>query len=217
MRFTRRKMDEVAKLIDNKIDEFKRDLMLSIKQLITTEIKSFIESKDNVVGEYADSINAIKEHVAKLQNNQMNLETRYSVLESKFLALDKKIEKLEQYTRRQNVRIFGVPVVQGETPEMVEETVLGIIGDCDICIKKSGLDRVHCTGKEVTREVMVRDEATGENKKTNITHQPIIVRFKSFRSRTKFYRNRKAVKDKLKYGIALDLTSDRYKLLQRAK
>ena len=48
-------------------------------------------------------------------------------------------------------------------------------------------------------------------------HQPIIVRFKSFRSRTKFYRNRKAVKDKLKYGIALDLTSDRYKLLQRAK
>ena len=96
MRFIRRKMDEVAKLIDNKIDEFKKDLMLSITELINTEIKSFIETKDNVVGEYADSINTIKEHVVKLQRNQANLESRHSALESKIFALDKKIEKIEQ-------------------------------------------------------------------------------------------------------------------------
>ena len=67
------------------------------------------------------------------------------------------------------------------------------------------------------REVMGRDDVTGLVKKSNVTVQPIIARFKSFRSRTKFYRNRKLVKDKFKYGIALDLTGERYNLLQRAK
>ena len=45
----------------------------------------------------------------------------------------------------------------------------------------------------------------------------IIVRFCSFRARTKVYKVRKKIKEKFKYGISLDLTKKRHGVLLKAK
>ena len=48
-----------------------------------------------------------------------------------------------------------------------------------------------------------------------ITTQPIIVRFNTFRDRTKFYKKRKYIPEK--FGVVLDLTKERSELLKEAR
>ena len=201
MRLTRTKMEEVSKLIDNKFEEFKTSLLASIKDLVKLEIESYFDTtySDPVTNEHIESSKAVREHVQTLLSKQMVLEEKYSKLE-------KKLDDLEQYTRRPNLRIYGVPIEAHESPATVEKKVIDIIKDCNIGIEVNSLDRAHRIGAKKT---------TGDT--ATITTQPIIVRFTSFRDRTKFYRKRKDIKDKMKFGVGLDLTKDRYSMLKKAR
>ena len=131
---------------------------------------------------------------------------KQSVLEKTILNLEKKVESLEQYTRRPNLRIFGVPVLENESPASVENKVKSLIAECDIGIDVTSLDRMHRVGKKTSLAGVSTTET-----------QPIIVRFTSFRDRTKFYKKRKDIKDRLKLGVSLDLTKVRYDLLKEAR
>lgn len=81
--------------------------------------------------------------------------------------------------------------------------LLNIIKDLEIDIPENAVDRAHRVGK--------KKDVNG-----NVT-QPIIVRFNSFSERTNFYKSRKAVKDRFKYGVSLDLTKSRLGLLKEAR
>ena len=116
------------------------------------------------------------------------------------------MEKLEQYTRRPNLRIYGVPVSENEKPSDVEDRVRDILTDSGIEIENCGLDRAHRTG------VKSNTRPNGDEVYT----QPIIVRFSTFRDRTKVYRKRKAIKEKFNFGVSLDLTKSRYDDLKKA-
>ena len=53
---------------------------------------------------------------------------------------------MEQYTRRPNLGIYGVPLVENESPVNVEEKVINI-NDCNVGIDVSSLDLAHRVGK----------------------------------------------------------------------
>ena len=54
-----------------------------------------------------------------------------------------------------------------------------------------------------------------KNNRQGISSQPIIVKFKSFENRTKFYRGKKAIKEAV--GVSLDLTKTRLGVLTEAR
>ena len=196
-------MEAMTLLIDTKFNELRESLLTQFKSSIDKfvedkkeELISFITAKKNeiepeLISEYSTSIKSIQQHVLSLKAEN--------------IVLTKRIEDLQQYVRRPNLRIFGVPLGNKETSEDVVKIVENTIESNDLNIPLSSIDRAHRIGN-------VFNSGEGINK---VRTQPIIVRFTTFRDRTKYYRARKGMREK--FGISLDLTADRYGLLKDAR
>ena len=193
-----------ASLIDEKFNELKISLIDEHKAALDkyfeekkTEFQAFVAANMPVStvfnndAELRESIQITQNHVSehlrlKEENNK----------------LKDKVEGLEQYGRRPNLRIFGLPLPAKETSDEVRRKVAKLISDSDIEVPVSSIDRAHRIGK-VTKN------------KSDQNIQPIIVRFSAFSDRTLVYRGPKKIKEK-NLGISLDLTFERYGLLKQA-
>ena len=109
--------------------------------------------------------------------------------------------KLEQYSRRQCLRIERIVKPRKGKVEDVINLVKECFGEADIDIPDIVLDRAHRIG------LVYKDESD-----QNI--QGIIVKFSNFRYRSMFYKNRKKINQgKL---VRIDLRSNRYNLLKKS-
>ena len=197
-----RSREEIIPLVEKRFEEFKTnlldDLTADIQKIVETskqEIQTFFDEKSRDFeqgNELANSVKLIQEHVRKLQESNVNLRKQNSILEGN-------IDDLEQYGRRQSLRIYGVPLSDGKTSEDVRNIVLRLISDANIAVPMNFVDRARRIGK-----AMVKD---------GVKKQGIIVRFNNFHSRTIFYRARKEIY----VGVLLDLTKSRLDLLDKAR
>ena len=205
-----RSATDIGAIIESKFNAFKESLLEEFKAEFGTyietekkELTTFFESKkaelidvSNQL-EYSTSLAEIQKHVKKLQDENTAMKEDYGLLK-------RELDDLNQYVRRPNLRIFGVSVKRNENSVDVERVVKKIIEDHEIDIPDSSIDRAHRIGK-----VKKYDDGS--------ELQPIIVRFTSFRDRTRFYKARKDIKDSCKYGVSLDLTKTRLSLLNEAR
>ena len=119
------------------------------------------------------------------------------------LALEN-CDNVEQYTRRHSLCVYGIPV---ETNEDVVSKIDEFCKSVDIPFNKSDVDRAHRVGLKKF------------DKESNQHMQPVIVKFKDWKSRYKFYKARPKYNRTKKPGISfgLDLTKRRYNLLNYAR
>lgn len=129
------------------------------------------------------------------------------IKEAKFQAAvaDSRVNDLEQYTRRNNVRVLGVPESAEESVEVCERKVLKIIKEkLELPIMESGdIEAIHRIGRQ------------GKQKQGQPTRpRPIIVRFLSRKSTETVLSNRRKLKNT---GIVIveDLTHDNFVLLNK--
>ena len=111
-------------------------------------------------------------------------------------------DRLEQYTRRENIRIFGVQSETGESSDSVE---------------KKALEVMKATGASVSSNDIAACHRVGRPKNGS---QPIIVRFVSRKKRAEVMRNKRHLKDQRqqkKTFITDDLTGHRLKLFHYVK
>ena len=111
-------------------------------------------------------------------------------------------DRLEQYTRRENLRVFGVPVTADERPHETEQKAIEMMKKTGVTITKDDIADCHRVGR-------FHDGS-----------RPIIVRFVNRRKRTEVMRNKKALRDKdecKKVYLNDDLTSLRARLLKYVK
>ena len=151
------------------------------------EIKNFMIEQTNKIEKLDSTVALLQEHVKELKLSNGRLLS--------------KVNDIEQYGRRLCLRIEDIPVVEEETAEVVLDKVRSLINEAQIEIPDSVIDRAHRIGP-------VRKDS--DNNKT----QSIIVRFSTFRHRTRLYRARKTLKSA---RVRLDLTKIRYKLLGDAR
>ncbi|CAF1168699.1 unnamed protein product [Didymodactylos carnosus] len=113
--------------------------------------------------------------------------------------MDKRMNYLEQYDRRTNLRFFGIDEMENEN---TNEIILQIAECLDIPVYEIDISRSQRVGKY--------------NPQTS-TPRPIIVRFTSYRSRELFYENRKYLSKSDYYYITVreDLTRENLNLLRR--
>lgn len=131
--------------------------------------------------------------IKKLEANQKECETKINALRSENSYLRHQLDKQEQYSRRNNVRIYGIPVVT--KTENTDEIILKLLAEkMNIVVPVDAIDRSHRL-------------RTNNDKNP----PPIIAKFATYRVRALVLNNKKLLKGT---GITIneDLTSMRASL-----
>lgn len=169
------------------------DIINTLVTRVTSELR-------NVVGEAVRAaLMDVSKEVEKLRGEVNSLRAAVTDLDHKLMA---RTDELEQYTRRNNVRIFGVAERTGEDTDLiVRELCRDKLG---VELREEALCRTHRVGRQP------QPGPNGEKR-----HRPIIVRFVSYRDRRLVYGAKKNLKGS---GITVreDLTSQRLEVLKKA-
>lgn len=123
-------------------------------------------------------------------------------LEAAVRRLTYENDRLQQYSRRESVRIFGMKQADRETAEQVEEKVMEVVRDAGVQIKGEDIAACHRAGKIVNGA------------------RPILVKFVSRKKRRELMLQKKSLRGKDKYNgvfIGDDLTPLRSRLLGYVK
>lgn len=133
-----------------------------------------------------------------------DLELKLKESNDRCQQLDNKHDDLEQYTRRQNIRIAGIQEADGENTDNLVITFAKDVLNVDVSAAE--IDRSHRVGQ----------------KAQNKTTRDIIVRFVSYKSKLKIMKARKAARQhnihhKTAYYINEDLTKKRSNLASEAR
>lgn len=148
----------------------------------------------------ATSLKTVLDQVTALEKVVADLQVTVSALD---VSLKQRTDELEQYQRRNNLRVFGIPEADGEdTDKLLVDMFKERLG---VDISPDRLDRSHRVGEGKKR----RSEDGAER------HRPIIVRFTSYRDRRIVFMAKRKLKAT---GITIreDLTSARVDLLKKA-
>ena len=164
-----------------------------------------VATNDNI----DDLINTINEKDLKINV----LEDRSKELESKYSLLERKIDDNESYTRRQNLRIIGIPEEAHESGASCLIKVKEEISKLDLPLNLDvAIDRAHRIGEKV------RDD------KGNFISRPTIIRFTPWRARTIVYKPRPKYETRPEVGVIsakqtkfyVDLIRRRFQLKMKA-
>lgn len=142
------------------------------------------------------SMNKIEDRISNLTERMDNIAQTVEQHSKDILLTNFAIDALEQYTRRNNLRFFGLEELPSEN---VDNIIIQLIKDkLNIDLNIIDIERAHRIGK-----------------KTATKTRPVIVKFASYRTRALVFHARKALKG-LKIFIQEDLTKYRHDLMKRA-
>lgn len=169
-------------------------------QLGDAELKRISEllrsSFDHQVSEMTASIvdgvlGGLRTKVTELENENTSLKSRIQLLEDK-------LDRSEQYSRRNCLRLSGIPETANES---VDEKIMEVLNTLDAEVTLDNIDRAHRVGKP-----------------KGGSHRDIIIKFSTYRSRRKIMINKKQLKTQGKrIYINEDLTRTRSDIFYRAR
>lgn len=168
---------------------FKQDMKDSIREELPEMVNTIIEGV--VIG--------LNLKIEQLQLSNSRLERENAQLKLRVKNLEISVDSAEQYSRRNCLRMSGVPESDREdTDSLVMDAARAVEADLDI----TEIDRSHRIGKPKVGKP--RD---------------IIIKFATYRARQKIYRQRVLLKDRGYVGVFLneDLTRARSNLLFKAR
>ncbi|KAK3909440.1 Protein unc-13-like protein C [Frankliniella fusca] len=142
-----------------------------------------------------ETVKTLKKEVEGLRDDVDHYSYQLKLKDDKISDLERRIEESEQYSRRNNLRIFGVAEGPKEDTNQVVMDVAKKIGACSITV--SQIDRSHRIGKPGSKP------------------RPIIVKFIGYGPRRAMFSAKKALKGS---GVTIreDLTKQRLDLLKQA-
>ena len=123
-----------------------QDALASIEQNITnsinsikTDINSIKSDISSVKTDLKDEINNLKDVIIKrLQDENATLRERCSKLEQRLVAFESSTNNLEQYGRRNNIVISGIP--DSVDINHLEESVTEILSDIDVKVTSDDIE-----------------------------------------------------------------------------
>lgn len=169
---------------------------------ITNCIKQYFED-GTILKKLADSvadivISKFEQKLDALVNRCSSMESKITQLENEKGVLSKKLEDQEQYSRRNSIRVFGLPENKDED---IEHAVLAVFNTkMQASCKPEHIDRVHRVG---------RRPINNDNTKS----RPVIVKFISYKYRDIVFKNKRTLRGT---GITIkeDLSTTRLSLLK---
>lgn len=140
--------------------------------------------------------------LAGLNTKIASLESENQHLRQRIQHLEESADNAEQYSRRNCLRVTGIPESENEN---TDDLILNLARSIDVELTVQDIDRSHRLGRP-TNGVSPRP-------------RDIIVKFVSYRSRAKFYKNRVLTKGRGHRGVFINehLTKSRGRLLYLAR
>ena len=117
----------------------------SLRALMLPEIKQVIrESMQDVTKTLKAEINKLQKDMEDLQVEKADLCKTNDDLETRLSAVEYENDSLEQYSRRNSLRISGIPEEPGEN---TDQRVIQLAGGLGVDINPEDIDRSHRIGK----------------------------------------------------------------------
>ena len=191
----------VTKIVDDYISstEFQRSLADSINfdaAGLETQLGSSEKKLNELINSNQAKIAKLDEELTKLENNLALKDKAIAGLEDDNYRLSQEVDDLEQYTRRTNVRIYGVA-------EQPEENTDNLAMD----FFKSELN-VDVASNDISRSLRV-------GKKSGAKPRPIIVRFTKHNTKNAVMSRRRVLKERKRpFSLQEDLTINRREILK---
>lgn len=196
MPFTKGQVEDIQEILNNHVkDLFKNEGFLN----------EIVKGLSNVIlQKLSEEIDSLKTDIRslKVQNEEL-IQTNHSLKQE--LDVQKvNLDRQEQYSRRNCIRIYGIPEDKGEN---TDDKVLSLFKNkMNLNVSIGDLDRTHRVGA-------VPGDKSGTRSK--LMHRPIIVKFVSYQARNLVFSNKKLLKGTGKI-IREDLTKIRLQLLKSA-
>jgi hypothetical protein len=155
-------------------EEFTRAFLVALK------CKEVQESLSNVVTQ------GLKNEIVVLRGELKKRDVSIGQLKTQVQELREENDRLEQYTRRNSIRITNVPEKKNED---VTKTVLDLINNLPLSppLNLSEIDRLHRVGKPPTPTTTPPAEASSTQEqtpsKTKKRPRAILIKFATYRSR----------------------------------
>lgn len=178
-------------LAESDFDRLSTMLKCSLKAEVEPLVKSIV----------TEVTSSLTKQITDLEQVNKDLRAEVKLLTGRVNKLETSIDTAEQYSRRNCLRIVGVPE---STIESTDDIVMSIAAETSSDISISDIDRSH-------RLSQPSDWTSPRS---------IIVKFATYRARNNFYKARGNLKDNAKYKrvyVNEDLTSHRSKLLKSAR
>ncbi|KAK7499843.1 hypothetical protein BaRGS_00008934 [Batillaria attramentaria] len=182
------------------------DLMSQLRQMsaMIIEMKNSMDKMNGEIFELRQERDKLKKDIA--DSKRMEEELKRIATEAKLEAslAHRRTSDLEQYTRRNNIRVFGVEETDKETPADCEAKVIKVLHD------KMGLRQVNGDHIEIAHRTGQKPESHTD------PPRPIIVRFVSRKTVQAVFQNKKKMRQ-TNHVIVEDLTAENYNLLFSCK
>ena len=170
-------LDEIWKVLNN-IKENTNKLLEENKVIREqyNELQKSLEFHINKMEELATENKDLKREVKSLKETSSKANEERDQLYADLGTAINQIDDLEQYTRKNNLEIHGIPE---KTEENLVEKVIKLANALNVTIRSDDIDICHrmLTGRNVSKP------------------RPIIVRFKSYRTKKELYGVRKSLKN----------------------
>lgn len=178
---TRQMISDIEQVL---LDAFKKEEFLkNLNSIFASVLK---EQLAIVIKPYEERLNTLELQLSEMQKECDKMKKEF----------EQKLDSQEQYSRRNNIRIFGVAEVEKEN---IEDTILKVFNvDMKLNINPSHIDRCHRVGFK-----------QGDNPRA------IIVKFTSYKYKQLLYQNKRLLKGS-KLIIKEDLTKVRVKEYRKA-
>ena len=179
--------------LDEKIEAFmKSDVFRAVlSTAINVAVEAAIKCFKN------EFVNLIDVRMKALEDTNTRLKCKE--LHRKLGEVDAKANENEQYSRRNNLRFYGI--TEKETEDCYDEVVKFCDRELGVVIERSEIDRVHRIGKP---------------QHDNGRPRAIIIKLKSFHSKISILKNKRRLRGKSLY-VNEDLTRINQQLLMYAK
>ena len=185
--------EEISTIKQNQVS-FKHDInMIKTKQSSTdkniTDLKQCVRDLEDQKELLWNDIDWLNDELSKKGDRMDNIE--------------KNIDRLEAYSRRENTRIFGIPEDENETPLSIKENLLSYF-------------RIASPDKEWSTRDIVRAHRIGSTTDAENDPRPIIVRFLHWDDKMSLYHGRESLRLE-GIRVADDLTTRQRRVLKKLK
>ena len=206
-----KKLDEILTKV-NLNEQLMENIQSSVK--VTKKLYADMQSQiNNINGGLTSRCDKLESALFDLQNEKDMKDNKILALESTLerkcntiTALDNSVNQLEQYSRRNCIRIFGIEEKQGEN---TDQLICEVAKTMKIDLQANDIDRSHRVGKKPEK-----NEVKKPNEKEK--YRGIIVKLCSYRVRQRLILNRRKLNGS---GISIheDLTVKTLQLLNVAQ
>lgn len=149
-----KRLDSVESALSGKLNEVADIVLKSIKAKLETNPGLVVGSINKEIADFKESLSFFDETVESLKAEQVRLKAENKALAARNQTLEKRVAELEQYSRKNNVEVKGVPCTKGEDCIGIMEAI-GRKIECPVT--KGDLDVVHrVPSKSASKHIIAR-------------------------------------------------------------